>query len=41
MDKIAQPFVPRRGHFVPKDSVEKLCAGRARHLIRLYYVCTF
>lgn len=40
-DGIALPLARRRGHIVPEESVEKLCAGRVRHLFGHYYVCSF
>jgi len=40
-DEIVQPLARHRDHVVPDESLEKVCAGRVRHLIGHYYECTF
>jgi hypothetical protein len=40
-DEIALPPTRHRDHVVPEDSLEKMCAGRVRHIVSHYYVCTF
>ena len=40
-DQIALPMTQHTHASIPKDGFEEECAGKVRHLLGHYYVCTF